>query len=65
MNDLKLIKETGSSWIQIDNKVHCFVAGDKQHLESREIYANLDLLRDEINWRDKTRNNLQLHSDSF
>ncbi|KAI4348710.1 hypothetical protein L6164_009399 [Bauhinia variegata] len=41
------------------------VAGDKHHPESREIYANLDLLRDEINWRDKTRNNLQLHSDSF
>ncbi|KAI4300773.1 hypothetical protein L6164_034109 [Bauhinia variegata] len=60
MNDLKLIKETGSSWIQIDNKVHYFVASDKDHPEIREIYANLDLLRDEIKWRYENRNNLQL-----
>lgn len=52
MNDLKLIKETGSSWIEIDNEIHYFIASDKDHPESREIYANLDLLRDEIiKWR--------------
>ncbi|KAF7819016.1 pentatricopeptide repeat-containing protein [Senna tora] len=49
MNDLKLIKETGSSWIEVDNEVHFFIASDRDHPESREIYANLDLLRDEIN----------------
>ncbi|OIV98132.1 hypothetical protein TanjilG_25997 [Lupinus angustifolius] len=48
MNDLKLIKETGSSWVEIDNEVHYFIASDKDHPESREIYTNLDLLRDEI-----------------
>lgn len=49
MNDLKLVKETGSSWIEIDNEIHSFIASDRSHPESREIYANLDLLRDEIN----------------
>ena len=44
MNDLKLFKETGSSWIEIDNEVHYFIASDKNHPQSREIYANLDLL---------------------
>ncbi|XVE75630.1 hypothetical protein DITRI_Ditri12bG0108700 [Diplodiscus trichospermus] len=48
MNDLKLSKVAGCSWIEIDNKVHCFVASDKDHPESREIYAKLDQLTDEI-----------------
>ncbi|XP_027365250.1 pentatricopeptide repeat-containing protein At2g33680-like [Abrus precatorius] len=63
MNDLKLRKETGSSWIEIDNEVHYFIASDKDHPQSREIYANLDLLKDEIYWSYKNRNNLQLLSD--
>jgi len=36
--------EGGSSWIEIDNEVHYFIANDKDHPQSREIYANLDLL---------------------
>nr|KYP63274.1 Pentatricopeptide repeat-containing protein At3g02330 family [Cajanus cajan] len=58
MNDLKLIKETGSSWIEIDNEVHYFIASDKDHPQSREIYANLDLLKDEICWSSENINNL-------
>ncbi|KAG8646703.1 pentatricopeptide repeat-containing protein At5g27110 [Manihot esculenta] len=50
MNDLKLSKEVGCSWIEIENKVHHFVASDKDHPKSREIYAGLDLLRDEMKW---------------
>ncbi|KAL2327024.1 hypothetical protein Fmac_020451 [Flemingia macrophylla] len=60
MNDLKLIKETGSSWIEIDNEVHYFIASDKNHPQSREIYANLDLLKDEICWSCEHINNLEL-----
>ncbi|KAF2307901.1 hypothetical protein GH714_033272 [Hevea brasiliensis] len=48
MNDLKLSKEVGCSWIEIENKVHHFVASDNNHPRSREIYAVLDLLRDEM-----------------
>lgn len=48
MNDLKVSKEAGSSWIEIDNKVHQFVASDKDHPESKEIYAKLDLLKSEM-----------------
>ncbi|TKY53333.1 Pentatricopeptide repeat-containing protein [Spatholobus suberectus] len=65
MNDLKLIKETGSSWIEIDNEVHYFIASDKDHPQSREIYTNLDLLKDEICWNCENRNNLELISDSL
>lgn len=48
MNDLKVSKEAGCSWIEIDNKVHQFVASDKDHPASREIYAKLDLLKCEM-----------------
>lgn len=51
MNDLKLSKVAGCSWIEINNKLHCFVASGKDHPESREIYAKLDLLTDEIKWK--------------
>ncbi|WVY96585.1 hypothetical protein V8G54_028736 [Vigna mungo] len=64
MNDLKLTKETGSSWIEIDNEVHYFIASDKEHPQSREIYASLDLLKDELCWTCGNRNNLELISNS-
>ena len=48
MNDLKVSKEVGCSWIEIDNKVHQFVASDKGHPESKEIYEKLDLLKSEM-----------------
>ena len=65
MNDLKLNKETGLSWIEIDNEVHYFIANDKYHPESRQIYSNLDLLRDEMYWSYENRNNIQLLSGSL
>ncbi|CAJ1967571.1 unnamed protein product [Sphenostylis stenocarpa] len=54
MNDLKLTKEKGSSWIEIDNEVHYFIASGKDHPQSREIYAKLDLLKDELCWSCRT-----------
>ncbi|XVF07249.1 hypothetical protein REPUB_Repub06bG0122300 [Reevesia pubescens] len=60
MNDLKLSKVAGRSWIEIDNKVHCFVASGKDHPESREIYAKLDLLMDEIKFKNCNTNDAHL-----
>ncbi|XP_050235740.1 pentatricopeptide repeat-containing protein At3g63370, chloroplastic [Mercurialis annua] len=36
-----LIKEPGCSWIEVGNKVHTFLARDKSHPESDEIYQKL------------------------
>ncbi|KAM7264669.1 hypothetical protein ACFE04_002352 [Oxalis oulophora] len=60
MNDLKIKKEAGCSWIEIDSEVHCFVASDKEHKRSREIYNKLNLLRDDIkgNYGEKSEHNL-------
>ncbi|GMJ11990.1 hypothetical protein like AT2G27610 [Hibiscus trionum] len=60
MNELKLSKAAGCSWIEVDNKVHCFVASDKDHPESREIYAKLDQLMDEIRWKNCDANDTHL-----
>ena len=51
MNDLKLSKIACCSRIEIDNKVHCFVASGKDHLKIREIYAKLDQLMDKSSGR--------------
>lgn len=65
MHDLNLTKERGSSWIEIDNEVHYFIASDKDHPQSREIYANLDLLKDEMYWSCRKRNKLEMISDTL
>ncbi|KAM1866221.1 hypothetical protein ACFX13_009097 [Malus domestica] len=49
MNDLKVNKEAGCSWIEVDNKFHYFVASDMDHPKSAEIYAELNLLKVLIN----------------
>ena len=51
MNDLKLSKIACCSRIEIDNKVHCFVASGKDHLKIREIYAKLDQSMDKSSVR--------------
>ena len=43
-----IYKEPGWSWIDIDNKVHRFIAGDKSHPEAKEIYATLNRLNEKI-----------------
>lgn len=42
MEDQKIKKEPGLSWIQIGNKVYSFVSGDRSHENSERIYAKLD-----------------------
>lgn len=62
MNDLKVSKEAGCSWIEIDDKVHYFAASDVDHPESAGIYANLNLIRTEMQ-KCGDRNELHLIGD--
>ncbi|WVZ98769.1 hypothetical protein U9M48_044160 [Paspalum notatum var. saurae] len=41
MDTRKVKKEAGCSWIQIKNKIHSFIASDKSHPLSEQIYAKL------------------------
>lgn len=45
MNNRKMKKDAGCSWIEIENKVHRFFASGEDHQKSKEIYKKLDELR--------------------
>eukprot|EP01018_Ginkgo_biloba_P019743 Gb_26052 [translate_table: standard] len=44
MKDRRVKKEPGCSWINVRNRVHSFVTGDRSHPQTEEIYANLYIL---------------------
>eukprot|EP01018_Ginkgo_biloba_P022102 Gb_10152 [translate_table: standard] len=44
MKDRRVKKEPGLSWIEVQSKVHAFVAGDESHPQSKEIYEKLERL---------------------
>lgn len=44
MKKNKIQKVPGSSSIEVDNTVHEFVAGDKSHLQSDDLYQMLTQL---------------------
>ncbi|XP_011628845.1 pentatricopeptide repeat-containing protein At3g24000, mitochondrial-like [Amborella trichopoda] len=44
MKDSKVKKEPGMSWIEVKDKVHAFIVGDRSHSRTEEIYAKLDEL---------------------
>ena len=44
MQERGIRKEAGVSWIEISNKVHRFVVGDRSHPEAKEIYDVLNNL---------------------
>ncbi|KAF8667038.1 hypothetical protein HU200_053211 [Digitaria exilis] len=47
MRDKNLMKETGLSWMYVENTIHEFRAGDTCHPQAEEIYTKLDrLIRD-------------------
>jgi pentatricopeptide repeat protein len=48
MKDRVVRKEPGCSWIEVNGKVHAFVADDRTHAETEEIYAELDELTRQI-----------------
>lgn len=43
-----LKKDPACSWIEVGNKVHIFVAHDRSHPESDEIYRKLDQVTDKL-----------------
>eukprot|EP01018_Ginkgo_biloba_P026876 Gb_29534 [translate_table: standard] len=44
MKDRGVKKKPGHSWIEVRNRVHGFVVGDRSHPQTNEIYAKLDIL---------------------
>eukprot|EP01018_Ginkgo_biloba_P011645 Gb_37070 [translate_table: standard] len=44
MNERGVKKEPGLSWIEINNKVHTFVARDRLHPQTQQIYEKLEEL---------------------
>ncbi|XP_050227853.1 pentatricopeptide repeat-containing protein At2g35030, mitochondrial [Mercurialis annua] len=44
MNEKGLKKQPGCSWIEIENRVHVFLARDKSHSQSNLIYSLLNIL---------------------
>ncbi|XP_062120199.1 pentatricopeptide repeat-containing protein At3g49170, chloroplastic [Humulus lupulus] len=48
MKEKNLIKEAGSSWIEVENKVYKFHVGDTSNPQSLEIYDELDRLASKI-----------------
>eukprot|EP01018_Ginkgo_biloba_P022446 Gb_27176 [translate_table: standard] len=44
MRDRGVRKEPGQSWIEVKDKVHAFVVGDRIHPQTDEIYAKLQSL---------------------
>ncbi|PKU87819.1 Pentatricopeptide repeat-containing protein [Dendrobium catenatum] len=54
-------KQPGCSWIQLKDKVHSFVAGDKSHIESSKLFSHLEKLGDLKDLGYSTGTNLVLH----
>lgn len=48
MRERGLRKPAGWSSIEIGNRVHCFLSGDKTHADSNEIYKKLEEIMEEI-----------------
>eukprot|EP00253_Pinus_taeda_P001206 PITA_01206 len=44
MEDRRVKKETGYTWIEVNGKVHTFVARDRSHSHTTEIYSMLEQL---------------------
>eukprot|EP01018_Ginkgo_biloba_P019065 Gb_20268 [translate_table: standard] len=48
MKDKGVAKTPGYSWIEIENRVHSFLVGDKTHPQSDKIYAMLESLASQM-----------------
>ncbi|CAJ1958060.1 unnamed protein product [Sphenostylis stenocarpa] len=48
MNERGITKTPGCSWLQVGNRVHTFVVGDKNNMESDKIYNFLDDLGEKM-----------------
>ncbi|CAI0468771.1 unnamed protein product [Linum tenue] len=48
MKDSNVKKEPGMSWMEIKDKVHTFIVGDRSHPRGKEIYAKLEELSEPL-----------------
>jgi hypothetical protein len=48
MKERGIKKEPGCSWIEVKNRVHAFLVGDKSHPETEKIYAMLGRLAEQM-----------------
>ncbi|XP_050258184.1 pentatricopeptide repeat-containing protein At2g03380, mitochondrial-like [Quercus robur] len=48
IKDLRLKKQPGCSWIEVDHKIHSFISGDHSHHQSKEIYGAIESLTTEM-----------------
>eukprot|EP01018_Ginkgo_biloba_P013180 Gb_21047 [translate_table: standard] len=48
MKDRKIKKMPGCSWIEVNKQVYAFVAGDRSHLQTQKIYAELESLSSQM-----------------
>ncbi|XP_057538464.1 pentatricopeptide repeat-containing protein At5g04780, mitochondrial-like [Amaranthus tricolor] len=48
MRENRVKKEPGMSWVEVKDKVHTFIVGDKNHPRSIEIYSKLNEIKDRI-----------------
>ncbi|PRQ54981.1 putative tetratricopeptide-like helical domain, DYW domain-containing protein [Rosa chinensis] len=48
LKESELKKERGKSWIEIKDKVHSFMVGERKHPRISEIYSKLDQLVEEL-----------------
>eukprot|EP01018_Ginkgo_biloba_P001352 Gb_05293 [translate_table: standard] len=44
MKDRRVIKKPGCTWIEVDNRVYAFLAGDRSHPQTLQIYEKLEQL---------------------
>ncbi|KAJ8574170.1 hypothetical protein K7X08_025975 [Anisodus acutangulus] len=50
MDSNGVVKETGCSWIEINNEVHLFIARDRSHHQTDLIYSFMELLIRHMKW---------------
>eukprot|EP01018_Ginkgo_biloba_P030281 Gb_21430 [translate_table: standard] len=48
MKDRNLTKRPGCTWIEVRNRVHTFLVGDRSHPQSEKIYAMLESLAEKM-----------------
>ncbi|KAL6575024.1 putative pentatricopeptide repeat-containing protein, mitochondrial [Orobanche minor] len=66
MRERGLKKDPGYSYIEYKGRIHLFMAGDKDHPRTKEIYAMLEKLEDLTNekqQRDQFTSNMAVHSE--
>lgn len=44
MKEKGMVKEAGTSWIEIEKEIHSFVVADRTHLQSEDVYGLLVML---------------------